>query len=430
MTAPFHRETIAKGVSFTAVHDTKFKHNRLSVSMIMPLEEGKLSERAIVPYILRQGTKEYPDFTKLNERLSELYGASLEASVDKFGSYQLLNLGMVGIDSRFAFEGEDMVYELAKLLADIVLSPYVENGVFNLKETALEKDYLKDSIESEINDKRSYALQRCRTVMCDGELLALNKFGTLEEVDAITAESAYRAYEELLDKAQVEIIMCGSGETKTACEEFQRRFAAMERHPIHVDVDVCRKLPVQSEKDVTEEMDVKQGKLVLAYRTEIGKTMEERAASRLAVALLGGIPTSLLFTNVREKMSLCYYCQSRLDTVTGIMMVDSGVEADDCQKAQEEIIRQLENLQKGDFEDRLIDETKLFLKTAFRATGDSLGAMESWYLTQALCGSSDSPEDTMKACQTITKEQIVAAASKLKLDTIYRLLPKQEREAE
>jgi len=266
--------------------------------------------------------------------------------------------------------------------------------------------------------------------MCEGELLALNKFGTLDEVDAITAESAYRAYQELLDKAQIEIIMCGSGEPKTACSEFQRRFAARVRHPIHVDVDICRKLPVQSEKDVTEPMDVKQGKLVLAYRTEIGKTMEERAASRLAVALFGGIPTSLLFTNVREKMSLCYYCQSRLDTVTGMMLVDSGVEADDCKKAQEEIIRQLENLQKGDFEDRLIDETKLFLKTAFRATGDSLGAMESWYLTQALCGSSDSPEDTMLACQTITKEQIVAAASKLKLDTIYRLLPKQEKEAE
>ena len=121
MTGPFTREYIAEGVSFIAIQDPKFKHNRLSLSMIMPLEEGKLSERAIVPYILRQGTRKYPDVTKINERLSDLYGASLEASVEKFGAYQLLNIGMVGIDSRFAFEGEDMVCELANQLADILL---------------------------------------------------------------------------------------------------------------------------------------------------------------------------------------------------------------------------------------------------------------------------------------------------------------------
>ena len=184
MVGPFHRAAIAEGVSFAAVQDTKFKHNRLSVSMLMPLEEGKLSERAIVPYILRQGTRKYPDFTRLNERLSDLYGAALEANVDKFGSYQLLNLGMVGIDSRFAFDGEDMVKELANLLADILLDPYVENGAFSSKETELEKEYLKDTIEAEINDKRSYALMRCRSIMCQGEALALRKLGTIEEVEA------------------------------------------------------------------------------------------------------------------------------------------------------------------------------------------------------------------------------------------------------
>ena len=140
MAAPFHRVKIAEGVSFTAVQDSKFKHNRLSVSMILPLEEGKLEESAIVPYILRQGTRNYPDVTKINARLSDLYGASLEASVEKFGAYQLLNIGMVGIDSRFAFEGEDMVRELASQLADILLDPYLENGAFSVKETELEKE--------------------------------------------------------------------------------------------------------------------------------------------------------------------------------------------------------------------------------------------------------------------------------------------------
>lgn len=431
MVGPFHRAAIAEGVSFSAVQDTKFKHNRLSVSMLMPLEEGKLSERAIVPYILRQGTRKYPDFTKLNERLSDLYGAALEANVDKFGSYQLLNLGMVGIDSRFAFDGEDMVKELADLLADILLDPYVENGAFSSKETELEKEYLKDTIEAEINDKRSYALMRCRSIMCQGEALALRKLGTIEEVEAITPESAYRAYQELLDKAQIEIMMSGCGDPEAAREAFRERFAGMERHPIAVDVKTCRKQPVKEQKDISEEMDVKQGKLVLALHTDMNCSLEERTASRVAVALLGGTATSLLHTNVREKLSLCYYCAARLDTATGILMIDSGVEAENCDKTRDACLAQIEAMQKGEFEESLLLETQLFFKTAYRATGDSLGAMENWYLTNILLGNEESLEESLAACQKVTKEQIVAAVNKLKLDTVYRLVPNStEKEAE
>lgn len=430
MAGPFRRVQIAEGVSFSAVQDHKFKHNRLSLSLIMPLEEGKLSQRAIVPFILRQATRKYPDITKLNERLSDLYGAALEASVDKFGAYQLMNLGVVGIDSRFAFDGEDMQQELAQLLADILLDPLVENGAFNPQETELEKEYLRDSIEAEINEKRSYALLRCKNALCAGESLALYKLGTVEEVAAITAESAYHSYEELLNQAQIEIIMTGPGDPEKACEAFRQRFAGRERHPITVDVGQCRKLPLTGEQDIREEMDVKQGKLVLAFRTDLEGSAEELAASRMAVTLLGGIPTSLLFMNVREKLSLCYYCAARLDTVTGIMMVDSGVEAENCEKTKEEILRQLELICRGDFEEQLLTETKLFMKTAFKATGDSLSALESWYLTRILCGEIVSPEENLALSQAVTKEQIIAAAKKLQLGMVYRLLPKANGEVE
>ncbi len=429
MAGPFHRVKIADGVSFTAVQDPKFKHNRLSVSLILPLEAGKLAERAIVPYILRQGTKKYPDVTKINERLSDLYGASLEASVEKFGSYQLLNIGMVGIDSRFAFEGEDMVCELASQLADILLDPYLEDGAFSVKETKLEKEYLKDTIEAEINDKRSYAIMRCKSSMCEREKLALSKMGTVEEVEAITPVSAYSAYKELMDKAQIEFIMCGSGDPETACEEFRSRFCSMERHPVSVDLSICRKLPTVKEKDITETMaGVTQGKLVLAFRTETTDKPEEQAAARMAIVMLGGTGTSLLHVNVREKLSLCYYCMARIDSVTGIMMIDSGVEAENCDKTRDACLKQMKKLQTGDFEDKLLSETKLFMKTAFSATGDSLGALENWYLTKILCNSVETPMETLAYCQAVSREEVIAAAQKLKLDTVYRLIPEKEAE--
>lgn len=79
----------------------------------MPRWTGRRSPAARwCPFILRQGSKNCPDFTQLNKRLCDLYGASLGAGVDKFGEYQIIALGMIGVDSRFTLQGEDMVRAL------------------------------------------------------------------------------------------------------------------------------------------------------------------------------------------------------------------------------------------------------------------------------------------------------------------------------
>ena len=60
----------------------------------MKLDREKVTDRAVVPFILRQGSKNCPDFTDLNKKLCDLYGASLDAGVDKIGEYQMITLGI------------------------------------------------------------------------------------------------------------------------------------------------------------------------------------------------------------------------------------------------------------------------------------------------------------------------------------------------
>lgn len=133
MSYPLVRECIAPGVYFSAITDKKFKHNRMSVNLIAKLDRQKVTGRAVVPFILRQGSKNCPDFTQLNKRLCDLYGASLGAGVDKFGEYQIIALGMIGVDSRFTLQGEDMVRACAGLLAEILLEPNITDGKFDKK---------------------------------------------------------------------------------------------------------------------------------------------------------------------------------------------------------------------------------------------------------------------------------------------------------
>lgn len=164
----------------------------------------------------------------------------------------------------------------------------------------MEKQYLLETISSEINDKRTYANIRCKDIMCKDEACAIKKYGYAEDAQKITPESAAKAYQELIETAQVEIMFEGCGDPNAAKEIFHKKFAEITRNPI--SIAKCCTRPQQGEvKQVVEKMDVKQGKLVMGFRVENMDSYTKMNAERVAIGLFGGTASSFLFKNVREK---------------------------------------------------------------------------------------------------------------------------------
>lgn len=427
MNGTFYRESIGQGVWFSHVSDPKFKHNRISVRWIMPLREEEASANALVPFLLRKGCRTCPDFTQLEERLCGLYGASLGADTGKAGGCQTMGVWIQSVDSRFAIDGMDIAAESARLLADIAFDPKLTDGLFDQKDFQLEKTYLLDAIAAEINDKRGYALSRCLELMCQGEPLAIRRYGTMEQARAITPEDAARAYNRMMEEASIEIMFVGCGDPAPVKELFQGIFRDKKRSPRPLPV-LSRKERAEEVRETVEPMEVAQGKLVMGLRTGPALSGEENGPMRMMAALLGGTPSSLLFANVREKMSLCYYCAARFDTITGLLSIDSGIEGDKKEAAHKAILEQLEALQKDDFSDDALEATRLALINALRTTGDSLGGIEGWYLSQIFQGSSQTPVDEIEKFRQVTRQQVVEAARQVTLDTVYFLAPAAQKE--
>ena len=222
---------------------------------------------------------------------------------------------------------------------------------------------------------------------------------------------------------------CGCAYSYSACDE---RGLRIVRNGVFVHSDENVVKPVlEFLAGEGERMEVKQGKLVMGFRVEQIDSYRKANIARIAVALFGGTANSLLFKNVREKLSLCYYCSAAYDRISGMMMVDSGVEAPNAEKARDEVLHQLELLQQGQFTDQELEETKLYIRTALKATTDSLGAMDSWYLTQNLGQSQVSPDGEIALSEQVTREEIIEVANNIKLDTVYMLMPnEQEKEGE
>lgn len=425
MTTNLIRTALAQGVNLSVLSDSKFKHNRISVNLIIPLNEQTVSCYAILPFLMRKGSQSCKDFTQLNRRLDELYGATLVSDVSKSGGNQIITLGIKTLDDRFALGDEALIKQAAILLRELLFEPLIENGSFNEKDFILEQQFLVDTIEALINDKRSYALAQCRMLMGRNDPAALQKYGTVEAARQLSSRNVAEGYKKLLNTASVEIMFVGSGDPSAASEVMKKAFAGIVREPHpFTDAKVCAAGSEPLKK--IEYLDVAQSKMVLGFRAKERGNLASQAAMRLMTALYGGTPSSKLFLNVREKLSLCYYCAARYDRTSAVMFVDCGVEKENIESAKKEILVQLDEIRNGNFEDETLENTRLQMKNSLRAVSDYPGTLEEWYLSRILSDEIVSPEDDMREINAVTRDQVIAAAKQIWLDAVYLLTSKED----
>ncbi len=420
MSVLLKRSEIGQGIHFTAIRDSRFKTNRLSFNFILPLSKETASAYAILPFLFRKGYRGCSDYTELNQKLNRLYGANLYTDVLKSGDFQVLNLSISSIDDSFALEKEAVSKEAADILCRLIRQPAFLLDDFDLSQFDLEKQALVDAIEAEINEKTSYAVQRMVANMCAEEPYGIHRFGDVESVKRLTMQDIAQAYGRALKTAQIEIYSIGCGNADEVAQQIEEDFSALAERSPAASIDSKRVYRALSVQTVEESYSVNQAKLVMGFRVD-AKTPEEMDQVRLMSLLYGGTPRSKLFMNVREKLSLCYYCSSRLDRTKGILYVNSGVEFANVQKAKDEILKQLEEVKAGHFTDEELQETKLMAADSFKTVNDSPSSMETWYLGQLFTHSEASPEEEAERLSQVTREQVMEAAAKITLDTVYLL---------
>lgn len=414
------RKKIGDEVYLNSVRDEKFKSDRITVNFITPLDRKDVTVNALVPFVLRKGCKSCPDFTELNKRLAKMYGAILDADASKQGGSQIVEVLLQLADDKFAINGEKMVEEGAKLLADLVFDPNLdENGLFPEKDLELEREYLIDTINSDLNDKRTYAVHKAVEMEFEGEPFGISRYGYVEDAEKITGEELAAAWRRLIKTARIEIMFVGPGDPAAIEQVFAKRLETVEREPI--PVEKAPLVPYKELKSAEEAMDIVQGKLVMGFRMGAPATEREKNAARVLSAIYGGTPFSKLFMNVREKMSLCYYATSHFERGTGVMFVDCGIEFASRDAAQAEILRQLDCICNGEITDEELASTKLIMKNSLGTVGDFLSGLDNWYMTCILDDLILTPEEDAAEIDKITIEEVVAMAKRAKLSTVFFL---------
>ena len=405
---------------------TKLKTTSLGVYIHRPLNREQASFNALLPLVLKSASKKYPSREDIAKRLDNLYGATMGSTTMKFGEDHIIYFDAETISDKYAPNGEKLINELLELLMSVLFEPKTENGEFDTEITEQERKNAIDKIDAFINDKRSYASARCQQETARGTNFEIMSFGDKEALAKITAKELYSYYSSIIKSSIIDIYICGDADIISAEDTVRKYVNGMQFEQGEVQkTDIINRDNVEI-NDITEHMNVTQGKLAMSFLSNTSPDSDERYALSVLNSVFGAGAHSKLFNNVREKLSLAYYASSQLEKFKGMMIVNAGIEFENFQKAKDEILVQLEEIKKGNISDFEFDASIKTIVNAYNSYYDDQRALVSLHLSNSVVGTNTEISEYIENISKVTKEDVVRVARKLQLDTVYFLAGKGE----
>ncbi|GAB3066959.1 EF-P 5-aminopentanol modification-associated protein YfmF [Virgibacillus ainsalahensis] len=407
------------GVNLHFIETGKYKTINIVAKLKAPLTRDTITKRALLPYILKQGTSSYPGRTELQRKLDDLYGAVLSIDGGKKGENHIISIRLELANQKYIAEESGIIEEGIKLLSELLFHPNASNNAFEKNTFNREKDTLKQKMSAIQDDKMSYANMRLIDEMCQGEAYQLHVHGYEEDLDSLTPESLYDYYKSVLEEDQLDIYVLGDF---NEAEVSNNIAATIKGNKASKNTRQSESVQKQNKpNEIIEKQQIQQAKLHIGYRTNTTFRNDDYFALQVFNGIFGGFPSSKLFINVREKNSLAYYAASRVESHKGLLFVFSGIAPKDFEKARDIIIQQMTAMKDGDFTETEINETKELIVNQLLETLDHPQGIIELLYQQVIADRKMTPDQLISGIKQVSKADVVAVADKIEEDTIYLL---------
>lgn len=407
------------GVTLRCYGDTRFKQGALSIQIVRPQRAEEAAMNALIPTVLLRGCSSCPDLRAITNKLDELYGASVGTMVRRVGDYQATGLHCAFLEDRFAMTGDRILGPMVRFLGELLLDPKLEDGGFDRTFVAGEKKNLISTIESELNDKRTYAMGKLLRTMGSADSFGVPRLGDKERVAEIDAGTLYTHYRTILETSPIELFYVGSTAGQQVAALLKEMLAPVNRNY----VNLVPQMPFRDggSSHSAEQMDTAQSVLCMGFLTPITSDKPEFATMQVLNVIFGGGMTSKLFRQVREKRSLCYAIGSGYYGSKGIVTVSAGIDREKEAEVRAEVENQLDACRRGEITEEELNAAKEAMLSSLRGIHDSPSSIESYYATHYLSGAFRTPARYMEQVEAVTMDDVIAAAKTVTLHSTYFL---------
>lgn len=414
---------IADAATLRVCATDKFKSGSLTVSSVLPINRENACLFPLLLSVLRRGTEKYPTLSDINKRLDYLFGTTFAIRTVTRGNCLIVGFCADLLDPAYLPEGgEEITDGVLELMGEILFHPLLDgDGLLLERYVESEKKMQRDTIRASKNNPRTYAAERCKSILLESEPGGISLYGSEEETMAVTREELTAFWRRWIEHLHLDCFYVGGEAPTTLCDKLRQTFGDRLALTARGEIPLCGKLRAGRELRVEESMPVSQSQLLVGMNLPAQIGQSDDAVAVVLNEMLGNSPISKLFVNVREKLGLCYSCASAYSAFFGNLVIACGLKAENRESAEREILSQVQSLADGDFTDLELDAAKKSLENAYRQVEDSPGGLENYYYGRALANSEESLSDRREAFARVSREDVMRLARSLTLDVTYFL---------
>lgn len=396
----------------------KFKSVIVQVSFRTPIVKEEITMRNVLSDLLLMSCEQYPTKRSIALKSQDLYASQVMVEDVRFGNYLNTDFYLSTLNDKYTEEGN--LKEGITFLSELILHPKVTDNRFCEEDLEIVKRQATVALERIKEDPANYSLIRMFENMDKNSPISYRPMGYIEDLEKIDTSNLYIYYKNMLKTNMMDIFVIGDVEEdeieQLITENFKSNTYKKARKPYRIE----EKKPRSKRQIIIEKEDLTQAKLSIGCSL-VGLSDEERNyALTLYSIILGMGGDSKLFQNVREKHSVAYYINSVPNKLDNTLVIRAGITKENLKKVIKLIDAELQAMKKGDFTEEDLQKAKELFHTSLDELEESPTRIINAYYMMELLGIDDIKTRREKM-DKVTKEEIVAVAKKVKMDTVYCL---------
>ena len=410
------------GVRLLAYETERFKTVRVRVFLLEPIREVVATENAILARTPRSATERYPSRREIARACEDLYGASVNVEVTRFGDAQAV-IGTIEFPAdRFLPKDAKELEGAISLLVEILTRPVLSKDGSAIRADLVdqEKFQLEQDLRAIQDDKPAWASLQATERTYAGTPGAISEGGRMADLPAVTPKGMLTRQRSLIGNAQVLAFVTGPVQPlhalKTLAEAMPLPVAK------RVELLPAKKLK-NRERPRAERVPSKAEQTHLLFTWSGGGVYGTPgfAPMLFADALFGGYGMSRLFKVVREEHGLAYAVHSNYHRARGSIVAQAAVDNARADQAVALIRSEFKRLQTSGFSDEEFSAVRESLIESRRSNWDSQGARVSDAVFQFVSGFQQTFDEQLDEIRNVKPRQVRAALKKLKPHSEFRL---------
>ncbi|KAF0226598.1 MAG: hypothetical protein FD179_709 [Erysipelotrichaceae bacterium] len=380
----------------------KFKDVHFSIRYMTDNKEPEVTMRNLL-------TENHPTKQSVNLKTDELFALSYDVKTMAYGTKHVMDMKFTTLSERYSKEPH--LSDALDFIVNCIKKPLINDETF-----AEAKQNMSSSLKRIYDKPNTLAALKAYALGAGDEPLSVFSQGRADILNRITIDDLKSYLKKMLVEDDVFVI--GIGQIDLKYLDVLRTMFPKQNDEICASYCLSNK-PYKEDQSSKR---IKQTSLVSLYTMGTNNTDPNYMSYRVMSYLLGTLPNSLLFTEIREKRNLCYSIYSNLMHYDGVLSIHTGISKNQRDLVLELIAEQIEVIKNDGFTESLFLSAKSLLKNNIISIEDDVYSWINMSFSAWLLNKSFVIEDYLHEIDQVERQDIINAAKSLKRLCTYTVV--------